>query len=125
MKKKIIFYLFLIGVAVGYYFYKKNQNKNLKIEIEFLIKKASTNSSESEKILNNTLKYEKAAMGQAYLNIINNNYKKSKIESLTKIDFDKFEKNIIKNLENSKNSLSQKCNLKNKTSYLEDLSLKV
>jgi hypothetical protein len=122
MKNKIIFYIFIIGSVVGYYFFRKQRNKILKNEIETLIKKASKYSSESEKIINHTLKFEKSALGKAYLDIITESFKKNKIESLTKLNFDKFQKNINKNFKNSRDSLHQKCNLKQNSSYLEDIS---
>ena len=125
MKNKIIFYIFIIGAVVGYYFFRKQRNKILKNEIETLIKQASKYSSESEKIINQTLKFEKAALGKIYLDIIKENYKKNKIESLTKLNFDKFQKNINKNFKKSRDSLHQKCNMKQNSSYLEDLSINV
>lgn len=125
MKNKIIFYIFIVGTVVGYYFFKQHQNSILKSEIDVLIKKASIYSSESEKIINHTLKFEKAALGIAYLKFITEKYKKEKIESLCKLDFDKFEKNINKNFINARELLNKKCNLKQKSSYLDDLSINV
>lgn len=125
MKNKIIFYIFIIGTAVGYYFFKQRQNSILKSEIDNLIKKASIYSSESEKIMNNTLKFEKAALGIAYLKFITEKYKKEKVELLCKLDFNKFEKNINKNFVDARELLNKKCNLKQKSSYLDDLSINV
>lgn len=124
--KKYLFYILLIAAAYGYYQYQNINNQKIKKNIEFLIQKASGHSSESEKIEDHILKYEKAALGLAFLRLITNNYNPNQIEKLCEIDFDKFQKNINKNYLRAKNLLSKQCKLNNNQStYLEDLSLKV
>jgi len=123
---KYLFYLLIIIVAYCYYKFKNYNNKKMKNDIEFLIQKASGHSSESEKIKDHILKYEKASLGLAFLKLITNNYNLNQIEKLCKIDFLKFQKHINKNYLKSKHLLSKQCKLNNNQStYLEDLSLKV
>ena len=124
--KKYIFFLLIIVAAYGYYKYKNLNNEKIKNDIEFLIQKASVHSSESEKIVDHILKYEKASLGLAFLKLITNNYNPNQIQDLCKIDFNKFQKNINKNYLRAKLLLSKQCKLNNnQPSYLEDLSLKV
>lgn len=124
--KRYLFFILLIILAYLYYKFKNINNNKTKYDIEFLIQKASSHSSESEKIKDHILKYEKASLGLSFLKIITHNYTKNQIEDLCKIDFDKFQKNINKNYLIAKSLLSKECKLNNNQStYLEDLSLKV
>ena len=122
--KNYLFFILLIVLAYLYYKFKNINNHKIKNEIDFLIQKASSHSSESEKIKDHILKFEKASLGLAFLKIIIHNYSKSEIEKLCYIDFERFQKNINKNYLISKALLSKQCKLNNNEStYLEDLSL--
>lgn len=123
---KFYFYLVLILILVVYYLYNKKKNKQLKEEIKLLIKQGSIYSSESEKITNPVLKFEKGVFGLTYLKTLEDNYNINKINKLSDVDFKIFKKNIINNYLKSRKELNNFCKLKNNDeTYLEDISIKI